>query len=71
MLIEHWDLVAADLISEYACNVYDRAQVRAVSWPAGRVMIGGLFAVETRISRWYDHEYGTQQVAPTLGRGRG
>lgn len=58
MLIEHWDLVAADLISQYACNVYDQQQLHRVTWQAGRCMIGGLFAIETRISSWYEHEYG-------------
>lgn len=65
--MDKWDLVAADLISEYRCNVYDQTQLRAFSWRAGRVMIGGLFAAETRVSRWYEHEYGQERKAPTPG----
>lgn len=71
MLDEHWALVAADLISEYRLNVYDRAQMRATSWPAFRVMIGGLFSAETRISRWYEQEHGSAGKAPApRGGGR-
>lgn len=60
MIIRKWTLVAADLMSEYAFNVYDQGQRRAISWTAGSVMIGGLFSAETRISRWFEQEYGEQ-----------
>jgi hypothetical protein len=73
MIYDHWDLVAADLISEYACNVYDREQRSRWTWAAGRVMIGGLFAAETRIARWYDQEHGSgkEAAASPTARGRG
>lgn len=69
MLDEHWTLVAADLISEYGMNVYDRAQMRRTSWPAFRVMIGGLFSAETRIARWYEQTHGSagKTSAPRSG----
>lgn len=71
MIDERWSLVAADLISEYGLNVYDRGQMRATAWKAFQAMLGGLFAADTRIARWYDHEHGKKQPAARPARRRG
>lgn len=61
MIFDWWYLVAADLISEYRLNPYDEAQMSATRWTAFRVMINGLFAADTRVSRKYEYVYGSQQ----------
>lgn len=51
MIFEHWDLVWADLISEYGVDVGDRAMMRARGWSSLRRMITGLVSADTRLTR--------------------
>jgi hypothetical protein len=50
-IFEHWDLVWADLISEYGVDVGDRAMMRRRPWKSLRRMIAGLVSADTRLSR--------------------
>lgn len=51
MFFDRWDLVWADLISEYGFDVGDRAMMRAKPWKSLRTMIVGLVSTDTRLSR--------------------
>jgi hypothetical protein len=61
MIYDWWYLVAADLISEYGFNPYDAEQLSRCRWSGFKVMINGIFAADTRASRKYDREYGSQK----------
>jgi hypothetical protein len=67
MLAERWVLVAADLMSQYGLNVYDQRQMRALGWTAFRTMLAGLFAIECRVSNWYEQEHGESGKAVNTG----
>jgi hypothetical protein len=70
MLAEQWSLVAADLMSQYALNVYDQRQMRTFGWTAFRTMVGGLFAVECRVTNWYEQQHGkTGEAVSSHGAG--
>lgn len=45
-------------MSQYRINVYDQRQMRELGWTAFRTMLAGLFAIECRISSWYEQEHG-------------
>lgn len=51
MIIEHWQLVWADLITECGFDVGDRAMMLGKTWKSLKIMIAGLVAADTRFSR--------------------
>lgn len=56
-LVEHWQLVIADLSLHHHVDLYDEA-VRARPWPGVRTMIFSLLDSDTRLRRAYLSERG-------------
>nr|WP_107088761.1 hypothetical protein [Actinoplanes missouriensis] len=50
-VLEQWDLIVADLHSEYGIDVDDRALMRRRSWRWLQIRIEGLVLTKSRLSR--------------------
>lgn len=49
--MSRWDLITADMRSEYGIDVSTRTSLRAVPWRTLKLLIVGLVSADTRLGR--------------------